>query len=302
VAKDRFNVVGVGELLWDVFPDGAKLGGAPTNFAHHVASLGDAGTIVSRLGDDERGAEARRLIERLGLSGANIQTDEEHRTGTVMVNVDEAGVPDFVITEDVAWDYIAWSDDLARLAASADCVCFGSLAQRGDASRATIERFVDATKPGAVRIFDVNLRQDFFTTEILERSLRRATVVKLNDEELPRVAAALSCGEGPEEDRARSLAKAFELDLVCVTRGAKGCLLVSRDRVASHPGFPCDVADTVGSGDAFTAAMAHHVLRASPLERTCEAANRMGSWVASQSGGTPPADPAIVAAVAGGGA
>jgi fructokinase len=287
----------VGELLWDVFPDGAKLGGAPTNFAHQAAALGDAGTVVSRLGDDERGAEARALIDELGLSGAYVQSDPERPTGTVMVTVDDAGVPDFVITKGVAWDHIAWSDELAELAASADCVCFGSLAQRGDTSRETIERFVDATRPDALRVFDVNLRQDFFTTEILERSMRRATVVKLNDEELPRVASAVGCDAGSDEARARALAEAFELDLVCVTRGAQGCQLVSRTESASHPGFPCEVADTVGSGDAFAAAMAHHLLRGAPLARICEAANRMGSWVASQSGATPRADAAIVAEV-----
>ena len=295
---DHPKVVSIGEVLWDLFPDGEKFGGAPANFAHHAASLGDEGIVVSRLGDDERGAEARGLLASLGLSLEFVQSDPDHPTGTVQVEVDDAGVPDFTITEGVAWDHLAWSDELAGLARRADCVCFGSLAQRGDVSRATIERFLDELRPGCLRVFDVNLRQDFFTTEILESSMRRASVVKLNDEELRPVAEAVGSLAMGDEERARALAEAFELDVVCVTCGARGCLLVTPSASAFHPGFPCDVVDTVGSGDAFTAALAHHLLRGAPLRRICEAANRLGSWVASQSGATPSADAAVVADVA----
>lgn len=294
-----FLIVGLGELLWDLLPDGKQLGGAPANFAYHAALLGDRGAIASRLGDDALGAEARDLVSNLRLPLEHLQTDADHPTGTVQIEISPGGEPDFTIVPDVAWDFLAWTPRLEELASQADVVCFGSLAQRSPRSRQTIRAFLDATRHGALRIFDVNLRQAYYSAEVLTESLRRANVVKLNDEELPILLERAGLRAEDDQSGVMRLLEAFELDLVCVTRGARGSLLASRSEVVDHPGLETAVADTVGAGDAFTAAMAHHLLRGAPLRRLSEAANRLGAWVAGQVGATPAADPAIVAQVTG---
>ena len=281
-------IVGVGELLWDIFPSGKQLGGATANFAYHSALLGNRGIIASRVGNDALGQEALLRVEQLGLTTAYIQRDAARPTGTVQVKVDEKGQPDFTITEDVAWDFMEWTPEWQALATQADAVCFGSLAQRSPRSRETIRRFLQATRREALRVFDVNLRQSFFSAAILTESLRLAQIVKLNDAELPRLMRILELGDGDdEEESARLLLKTFDLELVCVTRGAHGSLLVTDTRTVAHPGFSVRVADTVGSGDAFTAALAHYYLRRASLERISDAANRLGAWVATQVGATP---------------
>jgi fructokinase len=280
-------VVGLGELLWDLFPSGKQLGGAPANFAYITTLLGDAGIPASRLGQDPLGAEALRRLTELGLSTEFIQKDEDHPTGTVKVEVDRAGQPCFELSESVAWDFFDWTTKWQSLAQRADAVCFGSLAQRAEASRNTIRRFLQVTRAHAVRVFDVNLRQHFHSVEVIAESMRLASVVKLNHEELPRIMRMFAVENRSEEESARHLLSAHNLKLVCVTRGTNGSLLVSGNERSEHPGFKIKVADTVGAGDAFTAALVHGYLRKTPLAEMNETANRVGAWVASQSGGMP---------------
>ena len=284
----RHIVVGLGELLWDLLPAGRQLGGAPANFAYITSLLGDEGIPASRLGQDALGEEAILRLRELALPTAFIQEDADHPTGTVQIEVDAAGQPRFEISESVAWDFLEWTPQWQRLAQQADAVCFGSLAQRSEHSRVTIRKFVLAAQQrNAVRIFDVNLRQNFFTAQVLAESMRLATLVKLNHEELPRLMRLFELDHHSEEDSARRLLSLHDLKLVCITRGNGGSLLVSAAECSEHPGFKVKVADTVGAGDAFTAALVHGYLRGTSLAQINENANRVGAWVASQSGATP---------------
>jgi fructokinase len=294
-------VVGLGELLWDLFPAGKQLGGAPANFAYITAMLGDRGIVASRVGDDRLGQEALWQLKSSGLDVSRIQRDPVHSTGTVKVTVDIKGQPEYEITENVAWDFMEFSEDWISLARSTSAVCFGSLAQRNSVSRASIHAFLTALPTFAIPIFDVNLRQSYFSAGIVRDSARHAKVIKLNHEEFPRFLELLQCPlkktERTDVAAARWLCREFSLRLVCITRGAKGSLLVTESSHSEHPGFSVKIADTVGAGDAFTAALVHHALRGSSLAVMNTAANRMGAWVASQEGAMPAADPAILAEV-----
>ena len=288
--SERRIVVGLGEVLWDELPGGRRLGGAPANFAFMAVQLGDRGIVASRVGADDSGREALRLLSERGLDTSDVQSDEAHPTGTVQVHLDAGGQPAYVITENVAWDYLEWTPQWEELAKHADAVCFGTLAQRAPQARATIRQFLGATRDECVRIFDVNLRGSFYSAEILSESFDLATVAKLNHEELPIVADLLKLGGRGENAWAHRLIQVFDLEMVCVTRGARGSLMVTPSDLIEHPGLEVTVADTVGSGDSFTAALTYHHLRHAPLERIAEAANRLGAWVATQTGGTPALD------------
>jgi fructokinase len=295
-AQTEAPVVGLGELIWDLFPEGRRLGGAPSNFAYISRLLGDVAVVASRVGRDALGEEAVERLGRAGLSTRYLQTDDEHPTGTVGVVVGEAGEPLFNVNENSAWDYVEWTREWERLAARAAVVCFGTLGQRHTAARATITRFLEATGAGALRLFDVNLRHSFFTPEMLARSLALSSVVKLNAEELRSAARMLDLRAAGERETARALLERFGLDLVAVTRGAAGSLLVSETEADEHPGFRVrQVVDTIGCGDAFGAALAHGLRRGAPLPLCNEVANRAGSWLATQSGATPEADPETLA-------
>jgi fructokinase len=283
----RHIVVGLGELLWDMLPGGKQLGGAPANFAYITSLLGDEGIPASRLGLDSPGAEAIHRLGELHLSTEFIQKDLDHPTGTVKVEVDRTGQPCFEISESVAWDFLAWTPQWQSLAQRADAICFGSLAQRSETSRATVREFLRAARPNALRVFDVNLRQRFFTADVLAESMELASIVKLNHEELPGIMRLFEWEHRGEEHSARHLLSAHNLKLVCVTRGNNGSLLVSAGECSEHHGFKVKVSDTVGAGDAFTAAMVHGYLRQAPLAQINDTANRIGAWVASQSGATP---------------
>lgn len=284
---NNYTIVGLGELLWDVFPQGKQLGGAPANFAYITSLLGDSGIVASRLGDDSLGQEAQEQLQRLGLETRFVQRDSEHPTGTVNVQLDQKGQPQFQITESVAWDYLEWTAQWQALAAQADALCFGSLAQRCQVSRETIRTFIRNLRPGAVRVFDVNLRQNFFSEEVLSESLRCCDVIKLNHEEVPRVMQLLGMAHVSDESSAEQLKTKYRLKLVCVTRGAEGSFLLGDGGTHEHSGLQVEVKDTVGAGDAFTAGLTHCYLRGTSLAKMNEVANRMGAWVASQTGGTP---------------
>src|SRR5271169_1661474 len=212
--------------------------------------MGDQGIVASRVGEDSRGLEALRRMEELGLNIDHVQTDREHATGTVKVEVDSKGLARYEIAHPVAWDFLEWTLDWQHLAEKADAVCFGSLAQRSEGSRATIRKFLKATSPKAVKIFDVNLRQSYYSAEILADSMKLADLVKLNDEELPTIMKLNQFPHKDELSSAQRLVDAYELDMVCVTRGGRGSLLVRDGESSVHPGFRVRVADTVGSGDA----------------------------------------------------
>ena len=283
-------VVGLGEVLWDLFPEGKQLGGAPANFAYITNLLGDRGIIASRVGDDAFGDEIQQRLGTLGLEASYLQLDSARPTGTVRVRVDQDGQPRFEITDMVAWDFLEWTPAWESLAQQADAICFGSLAQRSPASRETIHKFLGAARPGTARIFDVNLRQAFYSAKALSESLKFADIAKLNAEELPHVVELLGIPHHGEQPSAERLRFAYGLKLVCVTRGARGSFLVSEFERHEHPGFRVQVADTVGAGDAFTAALVHHFLRGAGLAAMNEAANRIGAWVASCVGATPSSD------------
>lgn len=288
-------VVGLGELLWDLLPEGQRLGGAPANFAVMAGRLGDRAVVASRVGQDVFGEQARETLDLLPVELRWLQTDQEFPTGTVTVAL-EQGEPTYAIHEPVAWDALALTPEWRDLAREADAVCFGTLAQRSAASRETILGFLRETRPDCVRIFDVNLRPPYWTGEVLQDSLGQATIVKLNAAELPQVLRDTGvCPYAPvsqeEQDvlrGAKDLLERYPAELVCVTLGGRGSLLVTRREHHRHPGVATAVRDTVGAGDAFTAALVHSYLEGAPLAVLNEAGNRWGSWMASQSGAMPP--------------
>jgi fructokinase len=292
VSDARKLIVGIGELLWDLLPGGKQLGGAPANFAVMSARLGNHAVIASRIGQDALGKEAQAHLARLPADIDDLQLDAEHATGSVSVVLQD-GQPEYVIHQPVAWDFMQWTQEWQRVAQRADAVCFGTLAQRHPISREAIRCFLAATSDACVRVFDVNLRKPFFDAQVLDISLQRTTLLKLNEIEMPIVLSLLGLGEnsGADEDSllkgARMLLDRFPLQLVCITMGSEGSLLVTREAHHRHHGIPAKVADTVGAGDAFTAALVRSYLARAPLAVLNEAGNNWGSWVASQPGAMP---------------
>lgn len=285
--EGTMTVVGLGEVLWDLLPAGRKLGGAPANFAYHAQALGARGVVASCIGTDALGREVTESLERLGLTVAYVTRAADHPTGTVEVKLDERGHPSYTIIENVAWDFIPCTEQLRALARRCEAVCFGSLAQRCPTSRGTIRSFLQHTPPGCLRVFDINLRQHFYDYAVVSDALASATVLKLNDDELPAIGELLGLS-GSERDLMEQLATAHDLGLIALTRGDRGSMLLSADDCVEHPGFQVDVADTVGAGDAFTAALTVGLLRGLDLERISVAANRLAGFVCTQSGATPP--------------
>lgn len=285
-------IVGLGELLWDLLPGGKQLGGAPANFAVMSARLGNHGVIASRMGRDALGEEARAYLAPLPADLSYLQSDSEHATGSVSITLHDSQA-EYVFHQPVAWDFLATTQEWLDLAQSADAVCFGTLAQRHDVSRETVHSFLAATTEKCVRVFDVNLRRPFYDTRVLTDSLQCATLLKLNEVEMPIVMSLLGFEQHFGLDEASLITSAsllldrFPLKLVCVTMGSQGSLLVTREGHHRHHGIATAVADTVGAGDAFTAALVSFYLRGAPLAVLNEAGNRWGSWVASQRGGMP---------------
>ncbi|MEN6561146.1 MAG: carbohydrate kinase [Acidobacteriota bacterium] len=279
-------VVGIGEILWDLLPDGRQMGGAPANFAVHARALGASSVIVSAAGDDRPGREILEELGRRGLDRSGIAVVSGVPTGTVTVALDAGGIPRYTIHEGVAWDVIPWTAGIAGLAARADAVCFGSLAQRSPVSRATIGAFLDATRPDCLRVLDLNLRQSYFSRETVRSLLERAAVLKLNDEELTTVAGMLSL-PGPEDRVLAGLLEAYPLTLIAITKGPSGSRLFGRGVDLSTPGRPVETADTVGAGDAFTAALVMGMLRHRGWAEIGERANRVAAYVCSRKGAWP---------------
>jgi len=281
-------ILGVGEILWDLLPNGRMLGGAPVNFAYHAAALGAHSHAVSAVGDDPLGREILDRLDALGLRQC-VVVDHQHPTGTVSVELDACGKPTYHIHEGVAWDFIPTVPATLSLAQHADAICFGSLAQRSEVSRATIRSLLGAAPEHCLRVFDINLRQHYYNTEILATGLESADVLKLNDEELPVVADLLAL-PGDQDAVLRGLLDRYDLRLIALTKGAGGSKLASRHGRSVHPGVPTKVIDTVGAGDAFTAAVIMGLLEDLDLDLDIinERANRLASYVCSQPGAMPP--------------
>jgi len=307
--KQPHLILGMGELLWDLLPEGAFLGGAPANFAVMAGQLGNRAVLLSRIGRDELGRKAVERFDSLPVESRFLQVDPARETGRVTVAF-EGGEPHYTIHQPAAWDFLELTGEWMELAEMADALCFGSLAQRSRESRQTIQALAARTSALCARVFDVNLRAPFYSAEVIQQSLELATVLKMNDAELPRVLALLGLkvenelAPGPsrltdERQGAARLLREFPLlQMVAVTRGAHGSLLVTRKAWHEHPGIPVKVADAIGAGDAFTAAMIHYLLRGADLATLNEAGNRWGSWVSSQSGAMPPLPGAVCEQIA----
>ena len=281
-----FNVLGIGEILWDLLPSGKQLGGAPANFAFHASALGARSRVISRVGRDPLGVEILQRLQALGLPTAEIQVDPSAPTGTVSVELSSDGQPRFTIHEDVAWDRLALEKAALAAVAEADAVSFGTLAQRREPARSTIQSLLAAVGPGALRILDINLRQQYFSRDIIESSLGVANIVKFNDSELPVLAELLGL-RGSARQQIEQLARQHAQRLVCLTRGAHGSLLYCEGHWAEDPGQPVAVKDTVGAGDALTAALAMGVLAGKPLDAINRRANQVARYVCSCEGATP---------------
>jgi fructokinase len=286
-------ILGIGELLWDLLPEGPRLGGAPANFTVMAGRLGSHAAILSRIGRDDLGRKAVDLLDPLPADTEYLQVDPLHETGRVTVALKE-GQAKYTIHEPAAWDFLELSDEWVKLAERADAICFGSLAQRSLESRRTIQTLAAQTSANCVRVFDVNLRAPFYSSEVVQESLELATVMKMNDAEVPLVLGLLGlpANEAGNPNGLRSGAKKLldefpTLKMVAVTCGGCGSLLVTREGWHAHPGIPVKVVDTIGAGDAFTAAMTDAILRGADLAAQNEAGNRWGSWVASKTGAMP---------------
>lgn len=300
-------VVGLGEALFDCFPHGEVLGGAPINFALHAHALlepaGGSAAVATRVGNDARGERFRQEIVARGLSTRGVQNDPKRPTGTVSVELDDSRHASYEFLADCAWDHLELTDAWAQMAAECDAVTFGTLAQRSPAGRAAIHGFLGHARD-AVRVYDVNLRQQFFSAEIIEHSLRLATAVKLNLEELAVVCQLLDLGNraSPDvDDQAIALCLTFGLDWLAVTRGERGTLLFQGgeryEAVVPAKNTTAREADSVGAGDACCAGLVVGALLGWPPERTLDLANRIGAYVASQPGATPALAPSLLGLV-----
>lgn len=280
-----YTLAGIGELLWDTLAEGKRLGGAPANVALHAHALGGRAQIVSAIGRDQEGREILDM-----LSSKKIGTDfillNDHPTGWVDVKIGENGLPTYVIHENVAWDYLPFPPPMQALAQRCDAVCFGSLAQRNAVSRNTIQHFVCLTQPSCLRVFDINLRGDYYSREIIEYSLRIANVFKLNKEELDVLSEMFGLPRSPEA-ALRALLDRYDLELVALTQGQDGSLMMDRRASSFCPGIAVEVKDTVGAGDSFTATMIMGFLHGAPLENVNRLAGKIAAYVCSQSGATP---------------
>jgi len=284
-------VVGIGEILWDLLPSGKQMGGAPANFAYQARALGAESVIVSAVGDDEPGREILRALDGQSLDRRHVSVLVSVPTGSVTVRLDAQGIPEYDIHNNVAWDFLPWTSGTPELAARADAVCFGTLAQRSEVTRTTIRAFLDGTRPDGLRVFDLNLRQSYYSREIIRGLLQRSNVLKLNDEELRSMARIFSM-PGSETEVLKRLLREYSLELIALTKGKSGSRLFGRNRESEHPGYPVEMADSVGAGDAFTAALIVGLLKKKDWDDISERANRIAAFVCSQRGAWPqiPAD------------
>lgn len=280
-------IVGMGEVLWDMLPEGKKIGGAPANFAYHVSQYGFDGCVVSAVGDDKLGNE---ILESFNNRRLNYLIQRvPYPTGTVQIELDEAGIPCYEIKENVAWDNIPFTVDLEKLAKKTRAVCFGSLAQRNTVSRETINRFLDVMSDaaGQYRVFDVNLRQGFYDKEILCNSMKRCNILKINDEELITVSRMFEYPGIDLEDKCRTLLSEYGLEILILTCGVNGSYVFTRENVSFVNTPKIEVADTVGAGDSFTATFISAILKGKSIREAHELAVEVSAYVCTQNGAMP---------------
>lgn len=281
-----FHVLGIGEILWDLLETGPQLGGAPANFAYHAGTLGANAGVVSRVGNDPRGKAIQQKLAEMQLPVELLQVDASAATGTAAIELTGEGIPEFTIRPDVAWDYLSPTEPALAAARRADAICFGTLAQRREPARSTIQRLLRATNPAAWRVFDVNLRQNFYTREIIEASLQIANVLKLNEAELNQLATMFHL-HGDANAQLQAIADRFALKLVALTRGPRGSVLYADGRWSECQPEPVRVNDTVGAGDAFTAALVTGLLQGMDLDQVNRAAGEVARHLCSCPGAMP---------------
>ena len=284
--KDNM-IVGIGEALWDVLPEGKKLGGAPANFAYHVSQFGLDSCVVSAIGDDKLGEEILANFNEKKLD--MIIETVPYPTGTVQVEIDQAGVPQYEIKENVAWDNIPWTPQLEMLARRTKAVCFGSLAQRSVVSRETIGRFLDTmpSADGSLVVFDINLRQGFYNAEILENSMKRCNILKINDEELVTVSRMFGWPGIDLEDKCWLLLGKYNLQMLILTCGINGSYVFTPGSYSFRETPVVEVADTVGAGDSFTAAFISSILKGKSVQEAHKVAVDVSAFVCTQNGAMP---------------
>lgn len=280
------QIIGLGEVLYDVLPEGAKLGGAPANFAYHASQFGFDAMAVSAVGNDALGDQALSTFDKNGLK--YIIPRVSYPTGTVKVTLDAEGVPTYTFTPDVAWDHIPFTPEMEALAKTAGAVCFGSLAQRSEASRKTIRQFIEATPDDCLKIFDINLRGNFYNKEILRESMQKANILKINDEELVTIGRLFDYPGLDMEEKCRILLHRYHFKMVVLTCGTNGSYVFVPDGETSFMPTPkVEVADTVGAGDSFTGAFTACLLAGKSVKEAHERAVKVSAFVCTQKGAMP---------------
>jgi fructokinase len=280
------NVIGIGELLWDILPDGKKLGGAPCNFVYHAQKQGAKGLALSAVGNDDFGDEILNGLKKKNISSELIQVNDKP-TSTVDVTLNDDGVPEYTIHENVAWDFIRLNEAIEQKVSNADIICFGSLAQRSTTSRQTIEKILEYSQPETLIVYDINLRQNYYNKEIIEKSLQLCNVLKLNEDELPVVCELLEITTEGEEQQVFALLNRYSLKLVAFTKGSEGSLLMTPSE-KSHMSTPkVEVKDTVGAGDSFTAVMIMGFAKGNSLKEIHQKAVDISAFVCTQDGAMP---------------
>ncbi len=278
-------VVGLGEALWDVLPDGKKLGGAPANFAYHVGQFGMKAIAVSALGDDDLGEETLAQLEEKKLAYAMPRVP--YPTGTVQVVLDSEGVPSYDIKQGVAWDNIPFTEEIKNVAENTQAVCWGSLAQRSLVSRESIYRFLDATPSHCMKIFDINLRQNFYSKEVICESMKRCNILKINDEELVILGRLFGYPGLDIENKCWLILGKYDLDMLVLTCGVNGSYVFSRGEKSYQPTPKVDVADTVGAGDSFTGTFCACLLSGMSVPEAHKMAVKVSAYVCTQNGAMP---------------
>ena len=278
-------IVGLGEALWDCLPDGKKLGEAPANFAYHTGQFGLNTLAVSALGEDSLGTET---LEELKSKGINyLMPLVDYPTGSVQVELDNAGVPTYDIKEGVAWDNIPFTTELEEVAKNCSCVCFGSLAQRSSVSRQTIQKFIEATPESCLKIFDINLRQNFYTKDIICNSLKQANILKINDEELVTIGRLFGYPGLDIENKCWLLLGKYNLDMLVLTCGVNGSYVFAPNLLSFRETPKVEVADTVGAGDSFTGTFAAAILNGIAIPEAHQLAVEASAFVCTQHGAMP---------------
>ena len=278
-------IVGLGEALWDCLPDGKKLGGAPANFAYHTGQFGLNTLAVSALGEDPLGTETLEELKNKGINYLMPLVD--YPTGSVQVELDNAGVPTYDIKEGVAWDNIPFTPELEEVAKTCSCVCFGSLAQRSSVSRQTIQKFIEATPESCLKIFDINLRQNFYTKDIICNSLKQANILKINDEELVTIGRLFGYPGLDIENKCWLLLGKYNLDMLVLTCGVNGSYVFAPNLLSFRETPKVEVADTVGAGDSFTGTFAAAILNGIAIPEAHQLAVEASAFVCTQHGAMP---------------